>query len=420
MKYECIEKEKYKLHLINTDNFKTVGIRVDFKGELEERLITERELLSGVLSTSTESCPTLRDLILKKEDLYQQGFDCSSLVSGNYIIMRAQTRFIHEKYTEEGMNEESIRFFLDSLFKPNVIDNHFNDENFLLEKRNYLEYLEGKFDNPNSYASVRFNEIRGKGTSIAFDKSGDIDVLKKLDSKRLYEVYRNMLNNDIINIFIVGNIDTELFMTIFDEYISDRSTKMVDGSHYVDYPEKEIQEVKEKKDFKQSKLKMGYYVDGLTDFERQYVLSVYNFILGGSSDSLLFKNVREKNSLCYDVHSNYSPIYSTIVINAGIEAKDYEKTVSLIKENIEAMKNGEFAASELDKVKLNYKATFKEMFDNPFSAMNLYESHEYLGYDLLEDRINNIDKVTKDLVVEVAKKVKLDTIYFLEGNDDNE
>ncbi len=420
MNYTCIEKQNYRLHFIETDKFKTVGIRLDFKAKLEEHLITERELLSGVLSTSTKACPTLRDLIMKKEELYQLGYDCSSLVSGNYILLRAQTRFIHEKYTEKGMNEESIRFFLDSLFHPNVEDNHFKEENFLLEKRNYLEFLEGKNDNPSRYAGLRFNEIRGKGTSIAFDKSGDMDVLKRLDSTRLYDVYKDMIENDSLNVFIVGNIDIDLFTNIFDEYISNRNITMEQGSHYVEYPKKELQEVIEKKDFKQSKLKIGYYVEDMTDFERQYVLSFYNFILGGTSDSLLFKNVREKHSLCYDVHSSYSPIYSAIVIDAGIEAKDYEKTVSLIRENVEAMEKGEFDSSELDKVKINYKATFKEMFDSPFSAMNLYESHEYLGYDLLEDRIKNVDTVTKEMVVAVAKKVKLDTIYFLEGNDDHE
>lgn len=417
MKYECIEKEKYKLHFIKTDKFKTIGIRIDFKGTLTEEAITEREILSGVLSNSTKDCPTLRDIIMKKEELYQLGYDCSSLVSGNYLLFRAETRFIDEKYTEKGMNETSIRFFLDSLFKPNIEGNHFKEETFLLEKRNYLEYLEGKEDDPDRYASIRFDQIRGKNSSLAFDKSGNIEILKKLDSKKLYEVYQNMIKQDILNIFIVGNIDSEVFTNIFDDYLQNHHTSLKNGSHYVEYPKKELEEVTETRNFTQSKLKMGYHVEGITEFERQYVLPCYNFILGGSVDSLLFKNVREKHSLCYDVHSSSSPIYGAVVIHAGIEAKDYEKTVSLIKENIEAMKKGEFDASELDKVKINYKASFKELFDNPFSSMNLYESHEYLGYDLLEERIQNMDKITKEMVIELACKVKLDTIYFLEGKD---
>lgn len=39
---------------------------------------------------------------------------------------------------------------------------------------------------------------------------------------------------------------------------------------------------------------MGFKLNDLTDFELRYVLNIYNYILGGSPDSKLFKNIREK------------------------------------------------------------------------------------------------------------------------------
>lgn len=418
MDYQLMEKKQYRFHYIKTNKFKTVLMRVNFKTKIKESSITERDLLAGVLSNSTKDYPTLRELVLKKEDLYQLVYGCSSMTSGNYIIFQGQTKFIHEKYTEEGMNETSIRFFFDSLFSPNIEGNGFSKDAFSLEKRDFLEFLEGKNDEPNRYSSYRFNQIIGENTPLAFDHSGDIDILKGIDEVSLYQSYLNMLEESVLDIFFIGDMEVEEVTSIIDEYVKDKPVQVLEESHFCSLFLREEKEEIEPKHFKQSKLKMGFTIDDITPFEREYVLPVYHFILGGDSDSLLFQNIREKNSLCYDVHSNYYPIYGFVRVSAGIEAKDYEKTVSLVKEQVRKMALGEFDEKELDKVKLNYKTSFKEIMDSPQSILNVYESHEYLGYDLLEDRMKNWDKVTKEMVVSFAKRVNLVVTYFLEGNDD--
>lgn len=420
MKYTCIDKGRYRFHLVETNKFKTVAMRIGFKRELEEKLITEREILAGILSNSTGNCKTLRDLILQKEDLYQLGFGYSTKTSGRYILFQGEVKFIHEKYTEEGMNEKSIRFFLDSLFHPNLENDSFQQQAFELEQRNYLEFLEGKDDNPSRYAGRRLYEIIGKGTPLAYDHSGNADILKDTTPKSLYQSYLDMLENDCIDIFLIGEMKEAEVISILDEYFTSRKEVSLTEPHFLTLNEVEEQEVIEHKEFKQSKLRMCYEIENMTDFERKYVLPIYNFILGGDSSSLLFQNIREKSSLCYDVHSSTSPIYSFFTISAGIEAKDYEKTVSLAKEQVELMTLGKFEEEEIEKVKLNYKTSFKEMLDSPFGILNIVESHEYLGYDYIEDRIRFIDTVTKDMIVSLANKVKLKAIYFLEGNDDNE
>lgn len=418
MDYKRIEKDNYRLHFMKTDKFKTILMRVNFKQEIEEKLITEREILAGLLSNSSMDFKTLREMILKKEDLYQLGYGCSSVTSGNYIIFKAYVKFISEKYTEKGMNEASIRFFLDSVFKPNIENNQFKKEIFDLEKNNYLEYLEGKDDNPSRFANLRFNQILGASTPLAFDHSGNIEILKSLNEKSIYESYVDMINNSIVDVFFVGNMEVEEVTSIIDTYFQEISPLKTEKTHYISIPDYELQQVIEKSNFKQSKLRMGFTISDITDFERQYVLPIYNFILGGDADSLLFKNVREKNSLCYDVSSSTTPIYSTLRVLADIAAKDYEKATSIIQEMIERMKNGDFEEEELDKVKLNYKTSFKEIMDSNQSISNILETHEYLGYDFPEERAKRIDSVTKDMVVSLAQKVVLKVIYFLEGNDE--
>jgi predicted Zn-dependent peptidase len=420
MNYTNIKRNGYNLHLIKTDNFKTIKIRVNFRTNIEESLITKRELLAGILTVSSKKYPRRKDMVFEKEKLYQLVYSATSLISGNAMLFSIETKFIHEKYTEDGMNKKSIEFFLDSLMNPNINNECFDKETFNLEKRNYMEFLEGINDNPNMYASNRLDELRGRFTSLSYNRSGNIDVLKKLDEYELYKVYKNMIENDILDIFVVGDIDDDLIESLLDNYLEKRSLENKKMDHFFKYPVGDNIIIKEKSNFKQSKLKMGYYASTLTQFERKYVLPVYNFLLGGSSDSLLFRNIREEHSLCYDINSVASSIYGMITISAGIEAKDYEKTVSLIKENVKKMQDGDFPITELEKVKLNYKTSYEESLDSQNSILNLYESLEYLNYDLIEERKKQIDKVTKDMVIKLAKKIKLDVIYLLEGNDIDE
>lgn len=418
MEYKKITKDGYNFHFIKTSKFKTISIRINFKSEFKKEKITSYELLSGVLSSSTKNYPTLKDLTMKKEDLYQLGYGCSSMVSGKYMIFCAASKFIHEKYTEEGMNLKSIRFLLDSIFNPNLDNDSFKDDIFNLEKSDYMEYLEGKNDNPSKYASSRFNSIFGRNTTLEYDRSGEIDDLKVITSKSLYDTYLDMINSSLVDIFFIGDMDIDSLETIFDEYFGFKKSTSYSFRHEDNIMKKEVEEVKESSNFKQSKLRMGFVIDSMNLFEKLYVLPVYNFIFGGDSDSLLFKNVREKNSLCYDIHSNFSSMYSMIRVYSGIEKKDYDKCVSLIKEQHQNMILGNFSEEDILKVKLNYKASYLETMDSQNSILNTYEAHEYLGFDFIEDRASNIDKVTKEMVMEFAKKVHYQTTYFLEGNDE--
>ena len=168
-------------------------------------------------------------------------------------------------------------------------------------------------------------------------------------------------------------------------------------------------------EIEQSKLYIGCKLDKLTPFEQKYVMNIYSFILGGSPNSRLFMNLREKNSLCYSVNSTYQPVFNLLIIRAGINASDFKKSVTLIKQELKNITQGKFDEKEIEAGKITYKNTFKEVEDSAFSILNAYTSCEYLGYDPIEKRIKEIDKVTKEDIIKVSKKIHVDTIFLLEG-----
>lgn len=419
MDYQKIDMKKFNLHMIKTDRFKTINVRINFKRKIKKEEINYRNFLSEILLESSNIYKTRRDLQIKKEELYNTSLSSVSYKSGCYTFLSYSLTFLNEKYTEVGMNEESIKLLLEMLLNPNVENGAFNQKSFDLVKEEIKTSLISMNENPDIVASLKLDELMGKDTPLEYKMAGYLDTIDEVTSENLYEYYKSVISDDIIDIFIIGDIGDEI--KDYFENIDFRDTENKKSeSHFVKLSLNEEQEVIENKGFVQSKLQMGFKIEELTEFERKYVLHAYSFILGGGNDSKLFREVREENSLCYYISSNYSPLFNTLNVTAGIGADDYETAVELVKKAIKEMEDGEFSDSDLEEVKTIYQNACMKLYDSPASIIQNYLSHEYLNNDLIDERIEKIKEVTKDDIVKLAKKIKLDTIYFLEGGNDLE
>lgn len=420
MKYEKIEKDGFRIHIIKTNKFKTVTVCINFKQKVKKEDITIRRVLSQTLLESSNKYSSRRLLERETEDLYALSISESDYLSGNYDVMEFSTTFLNEKYTEPNMNNRSLEFLLQIICNPDIINNKFNEESLEISKRIINDNIKSIKENPNGYSIIKLKEKMAPRKPISYINSGYIKDLKKINPENLYLYYKKMINDDILDISIIGDIDSKEYIKLIDNYFSFRKKNEKSESHFLPQlkvPKKE-KIVIEKLPINQSKLAIGCVFERLTDFELRYVLSIYSFILGGSGDSLLFKNIREENSLCYSVNSTYNIVNGLFVITAGINASDLEKTVNLTKENLEKMKKGDFDESEIKKAKTIFKNSCISITDSPKNILNTYLSHEYINSDLLGDRLNKIEQVTKDMVVSLANKIHIHTIYLLEGDCD--
>lgn len=417
MDYQRRENAAYHLHTIKTDQFKTVTVKINFKRKLEKKDITYRNLLSEVLLQSSKKYPSRRELEIRTEELYNLILKSNTYISGNYMILSFDCIFLNEAYTEKGMQKDSLEFLMDFLFHPNADQKSFEKTNFRIAKNALKEELETQEDNHGRYALYRLLEEIDDKASYALKPIGYLEDLEEINETNLFSYYESVLNSDLIDIFVIGNIDPEKVKDLFHTMFPINTLKKPSMSHYLEptKPRRKVKSTKEQKDINQSHLLVGCKLDLLTEMERKYVMNIYNFILGGGPDSKLFQNVREKNSLCYSIHSTYQPTSNLLVIKAGIDASSYKKAVSLIKKELGNMEKGHFDESDLEKAKVTYLSAFDELEDAPGSIISTYVSHEYLEYDMLEERKEKIQEVTKEMVVQISKKVHIDTIYLLEG-----
>jgi len=148
----------------------------------------------------------------------------------------------------------------------------------------------------------------------------------------------------------------------------------------------------------------------------QFKTLLYNIILGTGANSLLFQNVREKESLAYSIRSVYVKQKGNIMIRAGIEIPNFEKAVKLIKDQLEIMKNGEFSDEDMKSAKEYVKAGITAIETEQDTGIIYYIGQEISKTNVtIEEYTKNIEEITREDIIEIANNVSINTIYFLKN-----
>ena len=249
--------------------------------------------------------------------------------------------------------------------------------------------------------------------------TGYLEDLDKSTEENLYEYYERMLDNDYVDIFILGDINEKELLPIIKKYFKFKKVKKRKASYYLPNkkPRKRRLFAKETTKNSQSKLAIACPITKMTDYEKNYSLLLANIILGGTGDSKLFKEVREENSLCYTIRSNYNRLDNLMVINAGIDNVNFDKAVELITKNIQDMKKGKFTDSDINVAKEFYKTSAESLMESPSRIINEVLTEEILGVEPLSERVRKIEKVTKKDIMRACKKINMDTVFLLEGGN---
>lgn len=418
MNLETINMGAYNLHLIKTKKFKTITIDVDFYREVKKEEITKRNLLKMQLLDSSNNYKTERELIIESENLYDIKVSSSISRIGNFSNLSFQTKFLNEKFTEETMNRESIIFFLDLIFNPYVKDGSFL--NVEKQKNKLRQQILSIKDNKVKYSMLKLME-KMKGKPYSYNTFGSIEEIDEITGKTLYDYYNKVLKEDQIDIFVLGDIDTPKIKEIFKEYFKITTFKKENKNVLV--PElterKRLVRYKEYDNVNQAQLLVLCSLNGLTDFERKYTIKLYNELLGGSSNSILFETVREKNSYCYYINSSVKAYDNILIINSGIEGENIDKCIKLIKKSLKNIREGKIREEDIASSKNTIISAIKSTSDEPMGIINTYLSKILVGTEDEDIRIEKFSKLTKEDIVKVSKKVSVHTILTLEKGEEH-
>lgn len=416
---EYIKKDlgSYRLHMIKTTKFKTIRVKVSFRRPIVKEEITIRNVLTDILVQTSNKYKTRRDLAIKAQDLYAASVSSGNTRIGNYINTDIILAVLNDRYTEDGNFSDALDFLHDLIYDPNIENECFNEEQLNIIKARTKTSLESLKEDSSFYSLIRLLEVMGGDSPMSYRTVGYNEDLDLVDSKKLYKYYLDMLKKDLMEIFIIGDIDFEEMEELVRSKFAVKTFKKCRTKYYLGEtkPRSRKKTVIETDENNQSKLAIGARLNGLTMYERNYPLTLYNIILGGGEDSKLFRNVREKNSLCYYINSVPQKLDSILIIRAGIDKKNIKKTVSLVEKEMNAMKHGKVTENDLSMAKEFFTTAIDSLLESQLSILDHYYMMELLGTDDIETRLKKMNEVKLSEIIKVAKKVKIDTVYCLEG-----
>ena len=418
IEYKRKEQGSYNLHIIKTDLFKTITVKIFFREEALKENITKRNFLSRIMMLSTNDYQSKVELTKALQNLYAAQISATNRRLGNYLDTSFSLRVLHDKYTEEGNFKKSLELLNSVILNPKADNNSFNEKEFSIVYEEYKADLNTLVEDKMTYALIRGMESTSSNVT-SYRSIGYLEDLEKITEQNLYAYYKEMIKHNFLDIFVLGNVDEVEITNLFREVFNFDTFKKKQVEARVIEPKKiSTKKVIEKITAEQDNLVITLSTLGLTDYERNYPLSLFNTILGGGSESLLFKEVREKNSLAYTISSTPNKLDNLIIIRGGITSNKSEEAIKLIKKILKDLANGHISDELLDKAKEYYTSAIDDIIESSFQIIESYYMMELLGVDDLETKRKKMLKVTKEEVVTVAKKTKLNTIYILKGENE--
>ena len=414
-------KKGIKLHEIQTDKFKTNLIAVFLSMPITRENVTKNSLISAVLRRGSKNMPTQAQISQELEEMYGASFDCGIDKTGDNHILKFYLEAINDNFlpqTDENMLKTSIEKLLEIVFNPLVENGAFKEEYVKQEKQNVKRIIEGKPDNKARYAFDRCIEEMYKEQPYGLYKYGYIEDLEKITAQDIYNYYQSMISQCKIDIFVSGNINEVTPIVEQNENIQKLQER--EPNHRINKiehkPEVQEKEVIEEMDVTQGKLTIGLDMH-LENEEQKYDAMLYNAILGGTANSKMFQEVREKASLAYTAGSSYVRYKSNVFIKCGIEIQNYEKAMEIIRKQLEDMKNGIFTDEDIENAKKGIISGIKSIDDEQDTEITYFFGQELTGSKTsLEQYMEKVQKVSKEDIVKIANSVTVNTVYFLRDN----
>ena len=420
MEYKVYKENNYTIHAIKTDKFRNCVMEIIFTQEIDKKKTTSRTFLNDLLCFTSEKYKTRRELTIELENLYSSYVRCNSFRYGNRAFTSFYTSFLDPKYCEEDYLEDIIELLFELLFNPYIEDGKFNKRSFDIVKNKLKAELESIKNNSTRLAVRRSLEAMDKTSVSSINITGYLEDLDDITTSSLVDTYNELINDSMCDIYVAGNLDMEEIVKLIKKYMKKEKVLNKDIDIHVENKTRDqVQDVEDSERYEQSSLIVLNNLVGLTKRERNYVFNVFNYIFGnGGLTSKLYKYIREENSLCYALDSSYEKYDALCMFYMGIHQKDKNKCLELINKALQEMINGEFSDEELVDAKKSISTMIRASQDSIGGIINTYLFHELDGLPLVDEKIENYNSVTKEEIMNVAKKIKVNTCYLLKGEDE--
>ena len=375
-------------------------------------------LLPAVLLRGCNSCPDLRDITLRLDDLY--GASVGTLVRrvGDYQTTGFFASFIEDLYAMEGdaVLAPMVAFLKELLLDPVRENGVFRADYVEGEKKNLISTIESQLNDKRAYAMEQMMRRMCREDTFGLSRLGEKEDVAAITPESLFAHYEKILRTSRIDVFYVGSAPTSQVAELIKDLLGGIDRNYVNLPEQTGFHSCPGGSYEQQMEVNQGKLCMGF-VSPVTIRDRDFVaMQLLNMVFGGGMTSKLFMHIREKFSLCYAIGSGYHGSKGIFSVSAGIDSNKKQKVQEEVMAQLEACRRGQITEEELNAAKQALRSGLLSTPDAPASIEGYYASAALSGLPLtLEAYMSAVEQVTVEQVAQAAKSLELHTVYFLKG-----
>ena len=412
------------LRTVHTNKFKSAYLSLTLLAPLEKESASLNALLPRVLRRGTQTHPDMESMSAALDELYGGAIEPVVRKKGETQCVGFLASFLDDAYALDGEDILSGAAALlgELLLRPLTRDGVFDPDYVEGEKANLIDELRGQINDKRIYATRRLTQIMCRGEGFGVDKLGDEGRAAAITPESLWAQYEKLLRQVQIEVYYCGSAAPERVEQIIRRALA---ALPVNGEREEPacevriHAEPEPRVVEEAMDVSQGKLAMGWRTGGITVWEEDCpALAVCSAVFGGTSMSKLFMNVRERLSLCYYASSVLEKQKGLMIVSSGIEFKNYETAKSEILTQLEDVKAGKIGDDELEGARRILINSHLSMEDDQARLEEFWLGQAVAGTERTPKELAaRLETVTREQVAAAARKLELDTVYFLKGKE---
>ena len=286
--------------------------------------------------------------------------------------------------------DKAFKFFIDTIYKPNVVDNkHFNDKVFEREREFLKNDIVYSLKNVYSQSYQKFVNIVDDDGMLKDNIYNNMDMIDSANSEELYNIYKNM------------NLPVK---TIDIEYDYDNFLK----------PFEKTKDVTDDTEFNQSVLYTAYKIKNATKKDKN-CLNIIKNILGSGSDSLLFKKLRLESGFVYSCKAWTNDRAGLLVIESYVNNDCKDKVVECLQDIFKSLKNKKFLQENINRVAEKVQYSLIRDKDNINKKLNDFVNKLLKFGPNVEELFTIYKNMKVEELLEFLDRLTLDTIYFSRG-----
>lgn len=303
-----------------------------------------------------------------------------------------------------------------------IINPEFEESEIEKERGVILSEIKMSKDDIEDMSFKNVNKIAFDKSSLKYEVTGLEENVAGFTRKHIKDYYDKHYTPKNALITMVSSLNHEDAINLIERHFGMWSGDKPENMAILKEKNKNITEVSFKKDIEQSTIVYLYTFYDINK-EDELPLRILNHRLGESSNSLLFREVREKRGLAYDIytHLEITNNIKTLYIYTAVSEENIEEAKQAIDETLSNVVEGRIVIGEkdLEIMKKVHKTAVISTLEDGAELCN-YMLHQALEdediYEFLNDmeRLNtlNVDKINK-----ISKKVLKDpTIHILKAD----